>query len=824
MNKSISLLAPSILLFTFAACSDNSAETSGSIAQEVVETQGTEIEIEPVQVPESEPIPTPVVVVKDDDTDDGDVTGGDDVTDDDSETNLQEIAKETADEPEELPLEIVDDYGRVQIQVDSSSEYYYVLYLRPDLQSDVEWPVSMALGQDGTTVLTEQLAAYPLENYRVVQYHRDDPADSDRDGIDDMQEFTNPNYLSPFNPAAAIDIRDGSVSIADRETFEKLSYQGKNVKIDLHLTDLEFVKFYILEADSDNPQVCFMNTETHRAHKQFAAAIRIPDGIGGGKGGMRGGSSSSQLRGEIIYHPNVIGPNGQPGVYRFEFEPNDALPFEVVQMSYELLAANMPVLQNNLVYYPMPNAALPLYYNEKDLYDSSRVAILLEEEIYSNVGYIALNIADGYGLLREMSLDDQPNSRDIVIYEALPNEMPRVGGIITTVPQTPLSHVNLRAIQDNLPNAYIHGALENETIDNLIGKYIYYRVDENGYEIREATLAEVEAHYASMRPTETYVPERDLSVTSITALDDIGFEEWSSFGVKTANLATLLSFGFPEGTIPGGFGVPFYFYDEFMKYNGFYDYLETMLADPAFQNDYNVQEAMLDDFRESIEEGDMPDWMLDALSELQAFFPEGASLRCRSSTNNEDLPGFSGAGLYDSKTQHPDEGHISKSIKQVYASLWNFRAFDERQFYRVDHFSTAMGVLVHPNFADEQANGVGVTTDPIYQTEATYYLNTQLGEDLVTNPDALSIPEEILLNATAGYTIVRPSNQLEGGEQILSDQHLDELRTYLSIIDKEFRNLYGVGAEEEFAMEIEYKITGEGRLTIKQARPWVFYS
>ena len=65
---------------------------------------------------------------------------------------------------------------------------------------------------------------------------------------------------------------------------------------------------------------------------------------------------------------------------------------------------------------------------------------------------------------------------------------------------------------------------------------------------------------------------------------------------------------------------------------------------------------------------------IDEISGLQNSLPDGTPLRCRSSTNNEDLPGFSGAGLYDSSTHRPDEGHLSESIKQVYASLWNYRA------------------------------------------------------------------------------------------------------------------------------------------------------
>ena len=72
-----------------------------------------------------------------------------------------------------------------------------------------------------------------------------------------------------------------------------------------------------------------------------------------------------------------------------------------------------------------------------------------------------------------------------------------------------------------------------------------------------------------------------------------------------------------------------------------------------------------------------------------------------------NLRGFSGAGLYDSFTHHPDEGHLSKSIKQVFASLWNFRAFEARDFYRIDHLTTAMGVLVHPNFGDELGERCG---------------------------------------------------------------------------------------------------------------------
>ena len=132
---------------------------------------------------------------------------------------------------------------------------------------------------------------------------------------------------------------------------------------------------------------------------------------------------------------------------------------------------------------------------------------------------------------------------------------------------------------------------------------------------------------------------------------------------------------------------------------------------------------------------------------LQAKFPAGLGIRCRSSTNNEDLEGFNGAGLYDSFTHRADEGDLAKTVKQVWASLWNLRAFDEREFHRIDHLAAAMGVLVHPNFDDEVANGVAVTKNPFDPNWDGFYVNVQVGESLVTNPDPNATPDELLVSA-----------------------------------------------------------------------------
>ena len=61
--------------------------------------------------------------------------------------------------------------------------------------------------------------------------------------------------------------------------------------------------------------------------------------------------------------------------------------------------------------------------------------------------------------------------------------------------------------------------------------------------------------------------------------------------------------------------------------------------------------------------------------------------------------------------------------------------------------TAAMGILVHQSFQNEIANGVGVTKN-IYLPGPGWeghYVNVQTGENLVTNPEPGSIPEEYII-------------------------------------------------------------------------------
>lgn len=701
--------------------------------------------------------------------------------------------------------------GQAQLTIEGEADNYYLLKALHSPSTTYESVTAMIMGVNGTMSISEPGGAYPIENYEIIAYSVATPDDTDGDGVDDLTEFKNMPSQAPLNAAPPVPFIDGATAVDNYETFSSLAVIDTNVPWAPFLNNREFVKFAILDQDSDSPKVYFINSQTHGIHASFLGSIPTP--------------YNSNVTGEVIYNPNEVLPDGTTGGYYFNYSFGNAYSFETTQRTYELLIANMPYLRNNMKHFIGGSDENDHLNNYADDFVGSRIDVVLESEAFQDIDFIPFHEAEGYGYFREMPLNETPGSRDIVLYDALPNSLPRVGGIITSIVQTPLSHVNLRAIQDDVPNAYIRDPLSIDSIANLLNSYIYYKVENERYIIREATLEEVNEWYESIRPTEPQIPERDLSFTEILPLDDIDFEMSTAFGAKCSNVATMRTFGFPEGTIPNGFGVPFYFYDEFMKYNNFYEEIEEMINDPLFINDLDSRVDRLDDFRDDIKDAPMPQWMLDKLQEMHDAFPEGTSVRCRSSTNNEDLPGFSGAGLYTSKTQHPWEGHIQKSIKQVYASMWNFRAFEERDFYRVDQYIAAMGVLCHPNYEDEKSNGVGISIDPLYQTPNAFYLNTQVGENLVTNPEANSIPEEIILyqNPAEGFLLLRESNLAPLGGLVMNEEYLNQLRTYLQVIHDEFALLYDLVDVEGFGMDIEYKVTAQDQLIIKQARPWVSF-
>ncbi|MBN2444422.1 MAG: hypothetical protein JXJ04_23870 [Spirochaetales bacterium] len=590
------------------------------------------------------------------------------------------------------------------------------------------------------------------------------------------------------------------------------------------------VKFVIMDI-RNNPTLYFMNAARNLIHYDFTVNVLMNTQTYEEFCSVTYFNTNKQnIGGTIIFYKNYEVDGVKTGIYSLEFCPTYHIRFIDVELAYQMITCKAAFLNpDNLYYQPVGPVQEFGLQDELDAYTASGIPILETEDLYKNVTFTTLNAGEGIGILRVYGDDPRPLTvRDIVILDTIPNDISHVGGMITTLPQTPLSHINVKAKQNNTPNIYIKGGLDNPDIMQYLGEYVYFKTDSNGFELRHASYEEYINYLAEIRPGETQYPPRDLSVREIKSLYNIDFYDSVSVGAKASNVAELLKI-LPDGMVPKGYAVPFYFYDRFMEENQFYQYARDMIAAEEFQNDPEYREDALKSFRKMIKDAPVSSGIADTLDIMHKSFPEGTSLRCRSSTNNEDLEGFSGAGLYDSKTHHPDEGHITKTIKEIWASLWTFRAFEEREFYRIDHFTAAMGVLVHPNYENELVNGVSVTKN-IYDPYVTgFYVNAQLGEDLVTNPDERSIPEAFItmkVNPLDMYEIVyvSRSNKIPEGEYLLNSTYINQMTDAMEIIHQHFAQLYSkvhIWDYYDFAMDLEFKVTSEGLLAIKQARPWI---
>ena len=304
------------------------------------------------------------------------------------------------------------------------------------------------------------------------------PADVDGDCIDDLTELADPTG-NPVNPTAVPDPSDGAVVIPDRAAFEALATE-------------RFLKFVVVDLDTERPGVYFLNSNKHLAHEDFLEALGIDAGPG-------------VADGSIGYFPDHLASDGSKGLYLLYleswFDLSVTFPLNMAARVYALLAASMPLLDDDLGLF-ISNIALPAIQSDRESDWVARLFLVFEKDIIPGVSFQALNPGVGLGRLRALDADARPHPRDIVLYAALPNELPRVAGIISTVPQSPLSHVNLRAVQNRIPNAFIR----NATFTALLDSYVRYEVTDDGWTLRAATPAEVDTHYESARPAQAQTP------------------------------------------------------------------------------------------------------------------------------------------------------------------------------------------------------------------------------------------------------------------------------------------------------------------------------
>lgn len=433
----------------------------------------------------------------------------------------------------------------------------------------------------------------------------------------------------------------------------------------------------------------------------------------------------------------------------------------------------------------------------------------------------------------------------IPIFAELPLDLSVVAGIITEQPQTPLSHVSIKSKARGTANLYFKNASSDQLFQPFLarrplekGSLVRLGLENGQVSVRPATLEEAQAAWSNGKPNQGSVQiNSDLNERRIRSTKELGFRDVISVGAKAANYGEA-SKALPEGIFQEAFGLPFFYYKEFIEQNSFdgkisiAEKIRRLMNDPRLKTDrqFLVAELTALQTRMISAETKVSPSLLGQLEALLGAKYPNTRMRFRSSTNSEDLPNFSGAGLYDSYTYRP--GHesrtIENSLKKVWASVWNVRAFDEREHFGIPHLEVYMGVLISPSFPDETANGVAVTRNMVRPELGTaVYLNTQAGEEAVTNPNPTITPEELLVQIPSLQLHYLKLSSLPAAQNkpIMTDQEAQTLARYFWMIHEHFKALHDPqNTNPDFAMDMEFKIdtrNSERKIYIKQARPYV---
>jgi hypothetical protein len=210
----------------------------------------------------------------------------------------------------------------------------------------------------------------------------------------------------------------------------------------------------------------------------------------------------------------------------------------------------------------------------------------------------------------------------------------------------------------------------------------------------------------------------------------------------------------------------------------------------------------------------------------------------------EDAIEFNGAGLYDSTSgcraddfdgdtfgpsrcdpTRNNERTVDRALKRVWSSLWNFGAFEERSFYRIDQSKAAMAVLVNRTFIDEAVNGVAFTGNPSNANDRRTIVTAQMGEQSVVSPDPGVRPEKSILTVRDGEVVdilrATRSTFVPRDTFVMSDDRLRELGRLLDHINKNLPVDPGEHDRDDVLLDIEFKIEANGDLAVKQVRPFL---
>jgi len=464
----------------------------------------------------------------------------------------------------------------------------------------------------------------------------------------------------------------------------------------------------------DNNKIYYVNKKRYSFHKDFV-----------------NGTYLSLERGREFFINNYLKPNRrfilgtlayQTPIRRwtFEFWEGDLIPADLIQLTYDVV--------NKTFFAPVAFKPNSLRQDEASA-SLAGVQRVLQSDIAKEQAYQALNLAKGLGRIHIITkLDDhvEIGSNEILVLDEVPVQLPPVAGIITSQPSTPLSHINLLAKGWGIPNAYIKNA--KELLKQYDGWWVAFETLRENYTVKRADIDQVrEYQRRQAQRLDLMKPRYSLTETRLLDLNQQRARSSIAYGGKSANLGEVMFARLPGIVVPNGFTIPFSYYDEFIKHNQLDDVIFGLLNDQKFVHDPAYRREKLVKLREQMATAEFDPTLREQVLAKVAREYAGKGLFVRSSSNSEDLPNFSGAGLYTTVPNVRGDQELIDAIRKVWASLWNFEAYEARERAGVDHSKIFMAVLLQEGINSE-SSGVMISTDPFDpENKAAIYISAKRG-------------------------------------------------------------------------------------------------
>jgi pyruvate, water dikinase len=600
--------------------------------------------------------------------------------------------------------------------------------------------------------------------------------------------------------------------ISCREEFDRLAARP----LDSSLPGAFTIKTMIDRADGDEPY--FLDTVTYPIHVSFAV-----DHLGWPPGQPFVNEYLSPgrrfLLGSITYFDEAE-------LWTYELAPYDTATAGMILDSLELLG-DAAFFGDELAFHPTSAeqeviaAELP-----------GRVRVVTTEDIYRGAAYQPLNLGETVAQVRLVRADqleeEYVSPREIAVLDRVPNDIGVVAAVVTEEFQTPLSHINVLSQQRRTPNMALRGA--RDLLAEHQGSWVRLTVGAFEWSVEPVTQEEADAWWEAHRPEPVQIAPPDASVDGFPDVDGLTVADLPAVGGKAAQFGELrrIAEGTEEVVVRDGFAIPVRHYLDFAAQNGFDGEIAAMLVDPEFRSDGTFRRERLAELEAAMRAAPLDPAFLAALETRIGDEFGGTRMRFRSSSTAEDLDRFAGAGLYASESGDLDdpERPIADAVREVWASLWRFRAFEERDHAGIDQAQVAMGILVHPTYVDETAQGVAITAnlfDPGAGGEDAFYINVQEGDvSVVQPPDSGIVADQLLyfyFHQRQPATYFTHSSLIADGETVLTRAQLFQLGRALTAIRDHFDPLYelppGFG---RLPLDVEFERVGDV-VEVKQVRP-----